>query len=76
MAKLKSKLPRRKPLPVDARRALDAAVDADSYLLAVFSVANGQVNLYRLSHRFPVGDTPVALELLKRDLDGQASVAD
>lgn len=59
---------RRRILPADLRRALNSAVDADSYLIAVFSVANGQVQLFRRSHRFPLGDLPVAMELLQNDL--------
>ena len=58
---------RRRILPADLRRALNSAVDADAYLLAVFSVANGEVRLHRFSHRFPNGDLPVAIELLGKD---------
>lgn len=66
---------RRRPLPVETRTALDTAVDADAYLIAVFAVVDGQVHLYRQAHRFPVGDVPVALELLKRDLEQLATDA-
>lgn len=63
----KPRPPRRKPLPVAAKAAINAAIDADAYLLAVFSVANGEVRLHRFSHRFPNGDLPVAIELLGKD---------
>lgn len=51
------------------QRAVETAVDRDSFMVAVWSSKDGNVELVsRTTWKFPVGDMPVAAKLLKRSI--------
>jgi len=48
---------------------LDKAKASGAYMVAVWKVQDGKVDLFRLSEKFPFVDIPTALELLTNDLE-------
>jgi ferric-dicitrate binding protein FerR (iron transport regulator) len=60
-------MPRRKK--DELTQHLEAAREAGRYMVAVWSVKDGQVGLFRLTSEFPIQDIQTALDLLKNDLD-------
>jgi hypothetical protein len=54
--------------PDELTQRMEAAKAADKYMVAVWSVKDRQIHLYRLTNKFPVADIPEALAMLRLDL--------
>jgi hypothetical protein len=50
-------------------KAYQDARTAPAWMVAVWSVKDGKVNLFRKTEAFPLADVPTALELLRQELD-------
>ena len=48
---------------------------AGSYMVAVYSLADGKITLKRISHKFPVVDFENCVALLQNDLGGEKAGA-
>lgn len=48
---------------------IEKAIESDVYMVAVWHVKDGRVNMFRLSQNFPFVEVPVAINLLKDDFD-------
>jgi len=50
---------------------IEAARTADRYMIAVWKVQDGKLDLFRVTQKFPIADFAEALAMLQRDLQPQ-----
>lgn len=53
----------------DLAQRLQAAKSSGSYMVAVWKVHDGKIDLFRVTENFPFVEIPVALDMLRKDLE-------